>query len=876
MSLATRPSAAALLCAGAVSLTGVAAASAAEPPVTTGPERQFTAQVAPVLAKHCLACHGPTSRKGGFDLSHRDRLAAGGAGGAAVVAGHADDSPLWQYVEADAMPPDGPPLTEEEKTLLRDWIDAGAAWPEAEPWAVLHRADLGELTGAGWVRRLTGPEYVASVKAAVGVDLAADARRLLPRDLRADGFHNTAYNLGVDLGHVRAYAELARLAAARADVPALLKEHAGTGDLNRRIAALGRHVLRGPLSDAEAAAFRRVADAVAAEGGDEAEAFAYVFEAMLQSPRFLYRLEDQRGDGARRPVGGYELAARLSYTLWGGPPDEELLRVAEGGGLNRADEVEAQIARMLEDPRAEARAARFAHEWLNLDRLDALRPDPGHFPDWNPALAGDMRAETLAFFTEVAWRSDRPLTALLNAPVTFLTPRLAEHYGLGWDADAVLSPRSEPAGLRALWTFEGEGKIVRDRSGVGEPLDLKIETPSAVRRTAGGLRITGETQIAADRPARGLIDALRKTGEVTIEVWLTPADRKQAGPARIVTLSDGSSKRNVTLGQDGGRYDARLRTTVNTDRNGLPSTKTDGGAVRTDRPSHVVFTRRSTGLARLWVDGELRGNRNTGGGFGNWDRGFRLTLANERGGDRAWRGTLHRVAIYNRALTEEEVRERAGTPWRTDLTDEPTRGGLLTQGATLTVGGDEASTVTRGLFVLRDLLLGDVGDPPPGVDTTPVPAEPGLSQRQIAEGRLNDASCAGCHVQFEPFSFALERFDGLGTYRKTDRHGNALREDGAVQLPGGGGTTRFESAPAFMDLLADSGPVRRGLTRKLTQFALGRPLTAADEPAVQAIHDRAWSDGGGYPPGTYRALIAAVAASELMRTTPTEPAPAEP
>ena len=874
----SRPSAGALVLAALIAGTAPAAAPAgAGEAVSTPAERRFLAEVAPILARHCLECHGPTSRKGDFDLSHRDRLAAGGANGAAVVAGKAGESPLWQYVDADAMPPDGPPLTPAEKAALKNWIDAGAAWPAAEPWAVLHRADAAAL-GAGWVRRLTAPEYVASVRDAVGVNLAADADRLLPRDLRADGFHNTAYNLGVDLAHVRAYAELARLAIDRADLKAVLKERAPGKRIDDRIAALAGAVLRGPIAPEEAAAFRAVAKAVKREGGDETEALGYVLEAMLQSPRFLYRLESQRGDGRRRAVVGHELAARLSFTLWGAPPDAELRAAAERGELNDTpagrEAVAGQIARLLGDPRARVRSARFAHEWLNLDRLDALHPPAERFPRWDPALAGDMRRETLAFFNSVAWENDEPLTALLTEPTAFLTPRLAEHYGLDWGqigGNAVLAPTPEPAGVLALYDFAGKGKTIEDRGGSGAPLDLVISGDSKTRRTPAGLEVTGPSQISSRRPAKELTAALKRGGELTIEAWVTPAKKEQDGPARIVTLSGGSIKRNVTLAQDGRKYDARLRTTVNTDKNGLPSANTDA-AVRTDRPQHVVFTRTSFGLARVWVDGAMRGNRNTEGNFGNWDDGFRLALAGEIGAKRPWLGTLHRVVIYGRALTAEEIAERAGSPWRIDLTDESTRGGLLRQGSTLTAGGSEASTVTRGLFVLRDLLLGDVGDPPPGVDTTPKPPQPGLSQRMMAEKRLADASCAGCHVQFEPFAFALERYDGLGAYREQDHHGNALRTDGEVKLPGGGGLATFESTDDFLTLIAAGEPVRRGLTRKLTQFALGRPLSAADEPAVQAIHEAAWSDDAPHGPGSYRSLMTAIAGSELLLTAPTEPA----
>ena len=86
---------------------------------------------------------------------------------------------------------------------------------------------------------------------------------------------------------------------------------------------------------------------------------------------------------------------------------------------------------------------------------------------------------------------------------------------------------------------------------------------------------------------------------------------------------------------------------------------------------------------------------------------------------------------------------------RYDLSGVPERGGLLTQGSVLTIGGDEASMVTRGLFVLHDLLRSGVKDPPPCVDTTPVATKPGLTQRSIAEDRVANKSCGGCHGKFD-------------------------------------------------------------------------------------------------------------------------------
>jgi hypothetical protein len=74
-----------------------------------------------------------------------------------------------------------------------------------------------------------------------------------------------------------------------------------------------------------------------------------------------------------------------------------------------------------------------------------------------------------------------------------------------------------------------------------------------------------------------------------------------------------------------------------------------------------------------------------------------------------------------------------------------------------------------------------------------------------------------------------------------------------------------------MDLLADSERVRRCIARKVTQFAIGRPLVRADEPILDSIYEEA-EEGGG----TYASLITAVVMSDLVQSTRTEPGDAEP
>jgi hypothetical protein len=285
-------------------------------------------------------------------------------------------------------------------------------------------------------------------------------------------------------------------------------------------------------------------------------------------------------------------------------------------------------------------------------------------------------------------------------------------------------------------------------------------------------------------------------------------------------------------------------------------------------PTHVVYTREAGGLAKIYVNGELQGAEQISGDLSNWDSSFSFGLANEATGDRPWLGTLHLVAVFNRVLSEDEIESTGGSVSRYNLTAIPERGGLLTQGSVLTVGGDNASMVARGLFVLHDVLASGVSDPPPCVDTTPVPTEPGLSHREIAEQRMADHSCGGCHAHFEPLAFGLEVFDGIGAFGERDEHGNQLRSDGEILFPEADEAIRYENTRQLLDLLGESERVRQCLTMKVTQFAIGRPLAQSDVCSLSEIHQTAHDAGG-----TYADLMTAVIMSDLVRKTRTENSP---
>lgn len=614
-------------------------------------EVHFELEVAPILASQCLECHDTLAQQGGLDLSRKEAAIAGGDSGKAIIPQNSTASLLWQSIASDEMPHDRAPLSDQEKQTIREWIDDGAVWSltKIDPAVYVH----GGRPDANWLRRLTVPEYIETIRALFDVDISKEAHALLPADLRADGFTNTAYNLTVDLKHIEAYQRLAEIVVQRMDVEAFRRQFKEQilftdKDMGDLIKKMGSRILRGPLEDREVIAFRGITTTVAAtDGGNKEEAIALLIEAMLQSPRFLYRIERQLGDGSPEPVEEFELASRLSYMIWGGPPDDELFTAAADGDLYDEDLLRAQVQRMLDDPRAVRQSERFFTDWLNLGRLDNLQPNREKFPSWNPELARDMKDETVAFIHDVIWKQKRPMSELLNANVTYATPRLAKHYGL---------------------------------------------------------------------------------------------------------------------------------------------------------PPHAA------------------------------------DIANSDG-----------------ALV------------RFDLTNTETRGGMLTQGSLLTVGGDEASMVTRGLLVMHELLRGVVKDPPPCVDTTPVPTRPGLSQRMIAEERISNETCGGCHRRFETLAFGLEKFDGLGGYHETDEHGNELRDDGEIMVPGESAKIRFGSSRELMNFLANCDRVKESMTWKLTQFCLGRPPTGADAGMIQRIHLNAQKNGG-----TYQATVMAIASSELVTMIKTD------
>src|SRR5262249_10629646 len=144
------------------------------------------------------------------------------------------------------------------------------------------------------------------------------------------------------------------------------------------VGTLATRAFRGPVSDRHFARLMRFYAEGRAAGNFE-HGIARALEAILASPQFVFRLET--APPAARPRNTYaiddvDLSSRLSFLPWDSAPDAELLTLAGQRRLGSPDMLARQVARMLADPRAEALSTRFGAQWLRLQDLDKVVPDP--------------------------------------------------------------------------------------------------------------------------------------------------------------------------------------------------------------------------------------------------------------------------------------------------------------------------------------------------------------------------------------------------------------------------------------------------------------------------------------------------------------------
>jgi hypothetical protein len=200
----------------------------------------------------------------------------------------------------------------------------------------------------------------------------------------------------------------------------------------RILSTIARRAFRRPLVKADMDAPLAMYREERANKGDFDAGIRAGLARVLTSPAFLFRSEHDPAtlpNGAPHQITELDLASRLSFFLWSSIPDDELLNLAIAGRLRAPGVLEAQVRRMIADPRADGLMNAFTGQWLQLRNLDKVTPDVLLFPDFDDNVRQAMRRETEMLFASIV-RENRSALTLLDADYTFVNERLAKHYGI--------------------------------------------------------------------------------------------------------------------------------------------------------------------------------------------------------------------------------------------------------------------------------------------------------------------------------------------------------------------------------------------------------------------------------------------------------------
>lgn len=604
----------------------------------------FDQRIAPLLARHCLDCHNAAAKKGGLDLSREAAARDGGDSGVVIAGGKPDESVLWERVSNDEMPPKHP-LSADEKQVLRKWIATGAKWgtDPIDPF----RFTTDKRAGYNWwslqpVKQPIPPKVSGS---------SPDKSGFWPRN---------------EIDHF----VLAKLKAAGL-TPA---EQADARTLVRR---LYFDLIGLPPSPEEVEQWTARLNAGTTNSHINEQAYRELVDELLASPHYGERWarhwldvirfgESQGFERNRIRENAWRYRDWVIHALNRDMPYNEFVRQQIAGDALYPDELDPLLAtgflvcgtwdqvghnegsaEMQKAVRQEeledlvgATGQAFLGLTINCARCHDHKFDPISQRDYYQfaALLGGVtqqekeRQNIPARPSNDAHRKWEQRRNEVQHQLADLEQKLRDRYGKSSDGNPI-------DGLLALYLPEGNrSKLLHDASGLDDSLDLAA---------------SGKVPFATSGPAIKLIAGCKESNELTVEAWLKPTKDNQSGPARIVTLSLDTGQRNFTLGQDGNRFDFRLRTSK-TDQNGLPSLATPNGTA-TRQNSHVVYTFDRGGTVRAFVNGKQVASRRMGGDFSNWNDKFRLAFANELTGDRPWEGELDFVAIYRRALSAEEI-----------------------------------------------------------------------------------------------------------------------------------------------------------------------------------------------------------------------------
>ena len=200
---------------------------------------------------------------------------------------------------------------------------------------------------------------------------------------------------------------------------------------NEILGRLGKLAYRRPLKTEDMAILGDFYLQGYSQGGFE-RGIQTALRFILTSPEFLFRSEPDPANIASGDIYKLDdlaLVSRLSFFLWSSIPDVELLDIAAAGQLENPDIFDAQVERMLSDPRARSLVDNFASQWLFLRNLKSAVPDTRTFPNFDNKLRDAFRTETEMFVANII-QNDHSVMDLLTADWTYVNDRLAVHYDI--------------------------------------------------------------------------------------------------------------------------------------------------------------------------------------------------------------------------------------------------------------------------------------------------------------------------------------------------------------------------------------------------------------------------------------------------------------
>jgi hypothetical protein len=303
--------------------------------------------------------------------------------------------------------------------------------------------NLGATVSFPGIRMLTRTELARSIAAVTGV--AIDTSEL-PEELVHYNLSNDAAHLTVrDVEHMRKLLRLATDVALAVDIDTVLPCGADPCT-NEEIAATARRTFTASPSDEELAAYRMRYDEAHTEKGHDF-ARRSVLQVLLISPHFLYRTEI--GDGTQ--LTAVELARKLSYFLWGRPPDATLSEYALDGSLLEDATYAAEVDRLLASPNTQELVTTIILEWLGADRFDLQAKSAA--ADLPAGFEAAMREEAERMIADTLFVREGPLRNLFLREDTFVNGSLAAHYGLEGVSGAEFVPTSlDGTGRRGILT----------------------------------------------------------------------------------------------------------------------------------------------------------------------------------------------------------------------------------------------------------------------------------------------------------------------------------------------------------------------------------------------------------------------------------------